>query len=70
MSPSCSARSWPALPDATQTLRPGRLSARSIQRLTAAESSWPAPLVPRLMLIETGTGAPCSAASSSATASR
>ena len=35
-SPSCSARSWPALPEATQTLRPGRVSARSIQRLTAA----------------------------------
>ena len=54
MSPSCSARSWPALPEATQTLRPGRVSARSIQRLTAAESSWPWPLVPRLTLIDTG----------------
>ena len=54
MSSSCSARSWPALPAATQTLRPGLVSAASIQRLTALESSCAWPLVPRLMLIESG----------------
>ena len=52
-SPSLSARSWPALPGRDADAAPWQRQGESIQRLTALESSWAWPLVPRLTLIET-----------------
>ncbi len=46
----------PALPAATVTHLPRVANALSIQRAIVLEVSWACPFVPRLMLIDTGSG--------------
>jgi hypothetical protein len=49
---------WPAFPAATATQRPRVVSALSIHRAIALDVSWACPFVPRLMLIDSGSGVP------------
>ena len=57
-SPANCGASWPALPAATQTQRPGVISAASIQRQIALVPSCACPLVPSEMLTTVGIRRP------------